>query len=476
MDLGVVGAGYVGLVAAACLASLGHRVTCVDIDGDRVARLNRGIVPIMEANLDRLIGDAVAKNRLSFTSNAAALRETSLVMVGVGTLDRAGAWTTEVVRSAVLGIAADRSAPRSIVIRSTLIPGTASRLAREMVAIDPSITLAINPEFTREGSAVSDFLRPDRVVIGTDKPMSNIVDDLSRIYEPLGAPILVTDLTSAEMIKLASNVYLAAKITFANEVARLCGSMGANVADVVEGMGLDGRIGRAFLSPGPGYGGSCLPAQSRALPALGARLGVTTPMIDAIGLSNECQGRWLIDQAETALGRELYGKRVAVLGLTFKAGTDDLRESPALRLVAALAEAGANISVHDPIATEKGADELARLGITVQPANSAVEACRGAEVVFVATEWPQYADLDWHEVRDAMTGDCIVDGRAILSIELGSAAGLRIVGLPRYQTATSSDLRRPDGDIRDEPQAMTAENRTRAEVGLRDFDRELRVG
>lgn len=464
MDLGVIGAGYVGLVTSACLAHLGHRVICVDIDEDRVAGLSRGEVPISEPRLSRMVGDGLHQGRLTFTTELGALQRSSLAIVAVGTLNGSGEWTDQIVRRAVLGLAADRSGPRSIVIRSTLIPGTAARLSTEAADLDPRISLAFNPEFTREGSAVADFFQPDRVIIGTEQPDSPIVHVLRRIYEPLEAQIMVTDLTSAEMIKVASNVFLAAKITFANELARVCASNGASVAAVVDGMGLDHRIGRAFLSPGPGYGGSCLPAQARALPALAERAGISTPLIDSIARSNDSQVLWLVEQAATALGRELDGARVATLGLTFKAGTDDLRESPALSLISELARRGAIVSVHDPIATANGVAELARRGIVVRPASSVWDACYGADVVFVATEWPEYVDLEWSQIQAMMAGDCVVDCRAILSIERATAAGLRVVGLHR----------RPEGPIADRPPTMAIgvgpgiSNATRVERNRRE--------
>ena len=445
MDLGVIGAGYVGLVTSACLAHLGHRVICVDIDKDRITRLSRGEVPISEPGLSSMVADALQGGRLSFTTELDSLRASSLAIVAVGTLDGSGEWTDQVVRSAVLGLAADRSGPRSIVIRSTLLPGTASRLSTEAAELDPRISLVLNPEFTREGNAVADFLRPDRVIIGTQDPDSPIVRDLRRIYEPLEAQIMVTDLTSAEMIKLASNVYLAAKITFANELARICASNGASVAAVVDGIGLDRRIGRAFLSPGPGYGGSCFPSQARALPAMAGRSGISVPLIDSIARSNDDQALWFVDQATTALGRDLHGARVGILGLTFKAGTDDLRESPALNLAAELARRGANLTVHDPIATAGGVSELARRGVVVRPASSALKASEGADVVFVATEWSEYADLEWADVQAVMAGDCIVDCRGIVNTERATAVGLRVLGLRR----------RPAGPLADRPTTAT---------------------
>lgn len=430
MRLGVIGAGYVGLVTGACLAKLGHSVTCVELDPDRVERLSQADLPITEPGLEPLVTDALSVGRLRFTTDATELHGAQLVIVAVGTLDSAGAWTVDLVRKAVLGIAADRAAPRSIVIRSTLLPGTAARLAHELSVTHGDVRLAVNPEFTRQGTAVADFLAPDRVVIGTDDETGRMAEALRQLYAPLGADIMVTDLTSAEMIKVASNVFLAAKITFANELARLCEATGADVAAVADGIGLDRRIGRAFLTPGPGYGGSCLPSQARALPAVAEAAGVQVPLMASIARSDEYQADWLIGLAEAALDGRLAGRRITVLGMTFKAGTDDLRESPALRLIARLTDRGALVTAHDPIASRRGVSMLASSGVKVESADSAKEACRGADAVFIATEWPEYRALDWEQIKPLLRGSLIVDGRGIVDAKQATAAGLRIVGLP----------------------------------------------
>jgi UDPglucose 6-dehydrogenase len=254
-----------------------------------------------------------------------------------------------------------------------------------------------------------------------------LLDDLRRLYAPLEAPIVVTDLTSAETIKIASNVFLSAKITFANELARLCAATGADVASVVDGMGLDTRIGRAFLSPGPGFGGSCFPSQARALPDLAARHGVDTPLFRAITPSNEGQADWLIDRLEGAAGRTVDGRRIGLLGLTFKAGTDDLRESPALRVAARLVARGATVRAFDPIATDAGIAQLRAAGVTVEPATSAEEACAGSDAVVAATEWPAFRRLDWAAIADTMPGRLIVDGRSVIDGTAAAAAGYRVV-------------------------------------------------
>ena len=440
MHIAIVGAGYVGLVTAACLAHLGHAVTCLDVDAARVERLRRGDLPVHEPGLDELVREGRAAGRLRFEAASSTMRGADLAIVCVGTLDADEEWDGKMVRAVVLDIAAHRDLPRGIVVRSTLLPGTAAPLAAEVRTIDPDARLAHNPEFTREASAVADFLSPDRIVIGVDGhddggPGTALAAALQRAYAPLSAPVVLTDLTSAETIKVASNVFLAAKITFANEIARLAAATGADAQAVVDGMGLDRRIGRAFLSPGPGFGGSCFPSQARALPRLASAYGVQSPLMDAIWASNVSQAEWLIDSLERALGRSVAGLRVALLGLTFKAGTDDLRESPAIRLGRALLARGARLAAYDPAALSSGVALLQPIaadgnGVAlVEAAGSAAEACRAAEAAVVATEWPEFGTLDWASIASTMVGDLVVDGRRIVDGAAAVAAGLRVVAL-----------------------------------------------
>jgi UDPglucose 6-dehydrogenase len=440
MHIAIVGAGYVGLVTAACLAHLGHDVICLDVDAARVARLRAGDLPVHEPGLDALVADGLGSDRLTFVDETAAIRGTDVVIVCVGTLDPDEEWSADIVLAAVRDIAARPDLPRGIVIRSTLLPGTAAAIAREVAAIDPAARIAHNPEFTREASAVADFLSPDRIVIGVDghddgAAGTALVEILRRVYAPLRAPVVVTDLTSAETIKVASNVFLAAKITFANEIARLAAATGADAQAVVDGMGLDKRIGRSFLSPGPGFGGSCFPSQARALPRLAHGHGVQTPLMDAIWPSNVSQAEWLIEGLERAAGRSVAGLRVALLGLTFKAGTDDLRESPALRLARALLERGARLAAFDPLALEAGVALLRAEGSAaddrgaVEAAADVESAVRGAHAVVVATEWPAFGNLDWASLAPTMAGRLVIDGRRIVDAGAAAAAGLRVVAL-----------------------------------------------
>ncbi len=432
MQLSIVGAGYVGLVTAACLAHLGNEVRLLERDHARVERLRRGDVPIREPDLDELIGEGLASGRLTFDADPASIHGARLTIVCVGTLDATGEWTDRTVRAAVLGIAEDPEAPRAIIIRSTLLPGTAAALAAEARGIDRTVELAFNPEFTREGSAVNDFLMPDRVVFGVGDPSgaeSQLLSDLRRLYAPLESPVIVTDLTSAEAIKVASNVFLATKITFANELARLCAALGADVGAVVDGMGMDRRIGRSFLSPGPGFGGSCFPSQARALPLVARRLGVRTGVMDAVWRSNEDQADWLLDRLEAAAGRPLTGLRVALLGLTFKGGTDDLRESPALRLAHLLVGRGAAVTAYDPASTAAGVAQLHGEGVTVAAAGSAADAADGADAIVVATEWPEFRQVDWTSIAARMRGRLLLDARHVVDVQEAGRAGMQVVVL-----------------------------------------------
>jgi UDPglucose 6-dehydrogenase len=429
MLISVLGAGYVGLVTGACLAYLGNHVRVVDIDAARIERLRAGDVPIHEPGLDELVEEGLRNGRLEFHSEQAGTHGSRLVIVAVGTLDRAGEWTGELVEQAVRLLAGDARAPRHIVVRSTLMPGTAVTLERIAQQLDPSVRLCFNPEFTREAVAVRDFLEPDRVVVGAGRDAQALVEELHELYAPMEKPILDTDLTSAETIKIASNVFLAAKISFANELARLCAVTGADVHDVVDGMGLDLRIGRAFLSPGPGFGGSCFPSQVRALPEMARRFGIEAPVISAVDPSNMGQADWIIDSLERVRGASLQGARVALLGLTFKAGTDDLRESPAIRLAERLVARGAAVVAFDPVATERGIAQLASGGTVVEPAPSATAAIADADAVVVGTEWPEFRQLDWVAVAPTMRGTVVADGRRVVDIEGATKAGLTVVTL-----------------------------------------------
>jgi UDPglucose 6-dehydrogenase len=428
LQLAVVGSGYVGLVTAACLAEVGHTVRCIDHDRARVSELNQGIVPFREPGLDQAMTTGLASGRLSFSDDLAASHAAEAVLVAVGTLASDGEWSSEQLEAAVQQVASDRLAPRTIVIRSTLVPGTMARLEALARDIDPTVELAYNPEFTREGSAVRDFITPDRTVVGLTRPaeVSRGADILARTYAPLNAPFVVTDAASAELIKIGANAFLALKVGYANEMARLAAASGADITRVMATIGLDHRIGLDFLAPGPGFGGSCLPSQARALPRVATELGVDVPIIAAIEGSNRAQADWVVGQLEGTVG-DLAGRPVALLGLTFKAGTDDIRESSALGLAVRLAKRGARLAVHDPLALDAGLLALSRAGVEVRGEHDVQDALAGAVAAVVTTEWPLYASIDWQAARAQMTGDVVLDARGVVDVAAAQAAGLRVV-------------------------------------------------
>ena len=438
LDLAIVGAGYVGLVTAACLATLGFNVRCIDRDAKRVDGLQHGVMPFFEPGLEDAVVEGTASGRLRFSDDPRSSHGAAAVFLCIGTLDERGDWSARDVERALTSVVADKEAPRTIVVRSTLMPSETARLARIAADVDPLVEIAINPEFTRQGSAVGDFLQPDRVVVGLTRPEheSTALPVLQRVYLHVRAPILVTDAASAELIKIGSNVFLALKAGFANELARLAAATGADVATVVDGIGLDTRIGRAYLTPGPGFGGSCLPSQTRSLPHVSAAQGVDTPIIDSVAKSNSQQAEWIADQVEREIGA-LRGKHVAVLGLAFKAGTDDVRESPALAVSKALAARGAQLAGHDPLAEAAAQQVLARDGIDIRLEENVAAVAAGADAIIVATEWPEYADLDWVALATATQCRVVVDARRVVDQARATAEGFKVVVLGRTHTTAA---------------------------------------
>lgn len=446
LQLAVVGSGYVGLVTAACLAEMGHTVRCIDRDPQRVAELSQGIVPFREPGLDEAVTRGLASGRLSFSGQLSASHAAEAVLIAVGTLAGDGEWSSDQLETAVRSVAQDPLAPRTVVIRSTLLPGTMARLELLAREIDTSVELAYNPEFTREGSAVRDFITPDRTVVGLTRPAdrSAAAELMARTYAPLNAPLVVTDAASAELVKIGANAFLGMKVGYANELARLAAATGADVATVLATIGLDRRIGRDFLMPGPGFGGSCLPSQARALPRVASAHGVDVPIIAAIDRSNRAHADWVVEQLELVIG-PLEGLLVGVLGLTFKAGTDDIRESSAIAVAARLARRGARLAVHDPLALEAGEAALTGLGAQVVGAHDVQQALAGVVAVVVATEWPLYRTIDWAAAREQMAGDWIVDTRGVVDTAAAQAAGLHVVvhgrqAAPRGSVTSTSDL------------------------------------
>ncbi len=424
--IGVIGAGYVGLVTGACLASLGHHVTLRDIDPAKIETLNNGGVPIFEPGLAELIAEH--RDRIAFTlSLEEMLADSEICFVAVDTpptysgdadLSRVMTVVQELERAG----ATDRHV---IVMKSTVPIGTGARVRAELDARGLShVGYCSNPEFLKEGVAIPDFLKPDRVVVGSHTPEAG--DRVAALYEPLGSPIVRTSVPSAEMIKYASNAFLATKISFINEIANVCEEVGADVTVVAEGMGLDRRIGRDFLKAGVGYGGSCFPKDVAALKQLAGNSGYHFQLLNAVIEVNELQKRRVIGKLKRHLG-SLEGAEIALLGLAFKPGTDDTREASSLVIAARLLAEGASVRVYDPIAIDSA---RARLG-GVTFAESAGAALAGADAAVLVTDWPEILALDWSALAGAMRRTVMIDGRNALDEHEMRASGFTYEGFGR---------------------------------------------
>jgi UDPglucose 6-dehydrogenase len=436
MNVGIVGTGYVGLVTGACLADFGHSVVCVDQSASRVETLRRGDVPFYEPGLSELVARNAGAGRLRFSTDIIdAVDATTVVFLAVGTPESAtGAADMSQVEAVASSLAEHVEGYRVIATKSTVPVGTGAWLAaylRTRLRAGAECDVVSNPEFLREGSAVNDFLRPDRVVIGTSSERAAAV--MREIYRPLyliETPILVTDMASAEMVKYASNAFLAVKIGFINEIANLCDHVGADVHVVAKGMGLDKRIGPKFLHPGPGYGGSCFPKDTRGLVAVGdshgSALGIVAAAIDA----NTRQRQLLVERVEQTLGG-VAERRIAVLGLAFKPNTDDVREAPALYLCRALAEKGASIQAFDPVAMRLAAHELGDLAGAVRFASDAYDAVTDVDAVVIMTEWNEFRGLDLALVRSRVRRPILIDARNALDPAEARDAGFAYVGTGR---------------------------------------------
>ncbi len=422
--VGVIGTGYVGLVTAAGFAELGNPVYCVDIDAEKVERLRRGEIPIYEPGLTELIEKN--RERLHFsTAIDDAVTEARLLFVAVGTPPT---YSGDADLSAVQAVvdAMPRSDRHALVMKSTVPSGTGEVIKRGLRKDGrEGLAYVSCPEFLKEGSAVADFAHPDRVVVGDDGDWAG--DAVIALYAPLGAPIVRTDIASAEMIKLASNAFLATKISFINEIANVCEETGADVVEVARGMGLDSRIGHAFLRPGIGFGGSCFPKDVSALKQLAGNSGYHFQLLNAVIEVNELQKRRVVAKLQKHLG-SLVGQTVALLGLAFKPNTDDMREASSLVLSARLQAEGAGVRAYDPVA---GEEARALMPGAVAFADSPLAAVEGADAVVLVTEWAEFADLDWTAVAEAMKGRLIVDGRNALDPAAVRAAGLVYEGIGR---------------------------------------------
>ena len=423
--IAVIGTGYVGLTTGACFAHMGHQVVCADIDPVKVESLRHGVIPIIELGLQELVDEGLAGGRLSFVLGAAsAAKDCEIAFLCVPTPQgEDGSADLSYIETAAREIGPVLPYEAVVVNKSTVPIGSAKSVERVMGR--PDVKVVSNPEFLREGSAVQDFLRPDRVVIGCDDQAAAL--KVASLYDRISAPVIITDPASAETIKYAANAFLATKLSFINAIAAICEGVGADVNDVVVGMGSDKRIGQDFLRPGPGWGGSCFGKDSRALLKIATDAGYQFDLLDGVIAVNEEQFDRVTDKIRVAAGGDLNNTTIAVWGLTFKARTDDLRESPSLAIIGRLIEAGATVQAYDP--TVKSAKPGVPSGITI--ADSAYSACSGAHVLAVLTEWDEFRWLDIAEVKSVMHGRAVVDARNLLERNEWRRAGFEFQGIGR---------------------------------------------
>jgi UDPglucose 6-dehydrogenase len=433
MRIAMIGTGYVGLVSGACFADFGHQVTCVDKDADKIEGLRRGEIPIFEPGLDALVASNVKAGRLDFTTDLTApVAEADAVFIAVGTPSRRadGHADLSYVYAAACEIAAALAGFTVVVTKSTVSVGAGDEVERLIRETNPAADVAIasNPEFLREGAAIRDFKFPDRIVIGTSDERARKV--LSDIYRPLSLnlpPLMFTGRRTAELIKYAANAFLATKITFINEIADLSEKVGADVQEVARGIGLDNRIGSKFLHAGPGFGGSCFPKDTRALVKIAQDHDVQLRIVEAVLAVNDNRKRAMARKVANAAGGSLRGKTVAVLGLTFKPDTDDMREAPSIPLVTGLLDMGAKVRAHDPVGMEQAKLELPSITYCEDPYSCAAR----ADVLVIVTEWAQFRALDLGRIKQEMAQPVIVDLRNIYRPEEMAAHGFIYEGVGR---------------------------------------------
>jgi len=432
--IAMIGGGYVGLVSSACFAEFGTDVTVVETDPTKLAALSDGRMPIYEPGLEQLVASNVKAGRLAFTGDlAAALHEAEAVFIAVGTPTRRGDGHADLsyVYAAAEQVARALPGPTVIVTKSTVPVGTGRRIAEIVRAARPDLDfdVASNPEFLREGNAIGDFMRPDRVVIGTESERAREV--MRRLYRPLyliEAPIVFTGIETAELTKYAANAFLAMKVTFINEMADLCEKAGADVHDVARGIGLDGRIGRKFLHPGPGFGGSCFPKDTLALMRIAQDAGAPTRLVETVVAVNDARKAGMAMRVVAACGGSVRGKTIGVLGLTFKPETDDMRDAPAIPIVSRLIEDGATVRAFDP----EGMDQARPLlpGAVVY-CRDALDAAAGADALVLITEWNEFRALSPARLREAMRGNVVVDLRNVYDPVVMRQSGFTYLGIGR---------------------------------------------
>ncbi len=431
MQIAVIGTGYVGLVTGACFAEFGTSVTCVDVDAAKIERLKKGEIPIYEPGLDQLVAKNAQAGRLQFTTDVKSAVEQSLVIIlAVGTPpSEDGSADLSFIEGAARDVAVNMNGYKVVVTKSTVPVGTGERLRRLIREHQTEFDFGIvsNPEFLREGAAIDDFMRPNRVVIGSrDEPAVAIMRDLYRPLYLIETPVVITSLEAAELTKYASNAFLATKISFINEVANLCDQIGCDVHDVARAMGMDNRIGRYFLHPGPGYGGSCFPKDTTALLSVAKEYGGESLIVDAVVEVNRRQRLRMVEKIEKLVGG-LKGKQLAVLGLSFKPETDDMREAPSVDIIHALLEKGARVRAYDPVAVEHARKVLK----DVEYAEDEFSAVEGADALVFMTEWNQFRALDMQRVKELMRTPKVADLRNIYDPERMRRLGFDYVGVGR---------------------------------------------
>ncbi|MGB1644810.1 MAG: UDP-glucose dehydrogenase family protein [Ilumatobacteraceae bacterium] len=428
--IGVVGVGYVGLTTGACLAHIGHTVVCGDVDAEKINRLRNGEIPIVEEGLTEIVSEGISTGRLEFVVGATEVAERSnIVFLCVPTpQDDDGSADLSFIEAASAEIGPVLRKGAIVVNKSTVPVGTTTVVDEVIQRSD--ITVVSHPEFLREGTAVNDFLHPDRVVVGADD--RSAAENVAALYESIDTQVIITDAASAETIKYAANGFLAMKISFVNAVAAMCEAVGADVVDVVEGIGSDRRIGREFLRPGPGWGGSCFPKDSHALVHVAASHGYDFSMMRGVIAVNDEQRERMVRKVQHAAGtNDLNGMTISVLGLTFKAGTDDLRDSPSLAVINRLRELGATVKAYDPTTTGtlSQIQQSFLSGISVE--QSIDEAMSEGDVLVILTEWPEFMSLDLERAKVLLSGSAIVDTRNLLNPQTVRAAGLTYDGVGR---------------------------------------------
>jgi UDPglucose 6-dehydrogenase len=437
MRVAMIGTGYVGLVSGACFADFGHDVTCVDTDASKIAALDRGEIPIYEPGLGDLVDSNVRQKRLAFTTDLAGpVRQADAVFIAVGTPSRRGDGHADLsyVYTAARAIAAALDGFTVVITKSTVPVGTGDEVERIIHETRPDADVAVvsNPEFLREGAAIQDFKHPDRIVVGTDDPRAKEV--MTELYRPLylnAAPMLYSDRRTAELIKYAANAFLATKITFINEIADLCEKVGADVQQVARGIGLDNRIGGKFLHAGPGFGGSCFPKDTVALIKTGQDHAAPLRIVETVAAVNDTRKRAMARKIASALGNTVRGKTIALLGLTFKPNTDDMREAPSIPLITALFDMGAKVRAYDPAGMAHAKELLPEVAYCDDPYTCA----EGADALVIVTEWEQFRALDLDRLRRAMTQPVIIDLRNVYRPEEMVKHGFIYEGIGRSAAA-----------------------------------------